>query len=405
MLRVENISQAAAQAARRALRPRRRRRLRPALRGGRVRQAAGVHRSGGAALLARRGDPARQEPRPRRGRGLSRSSTRRAPRAIADGYGLLHELGAVDDEKNLTDVGRELARLPLDPRVARMLVAARAEGCLEQMLVIAAALSVQDPRERPLERAAAADERHARFADEQLGFPLATSSCGSCSRARWRSPAARTSSPFRACASGATSTRSCSTTLDELEWKFSSVQPGEAGGLPRHPPRAARRPARQRRHARRGRRQLHRRARHQVLGASGLVDEEGRALDHGRRAGRDDAPVRALRRRHRPEVAGGARRAPAQARPAASRTGKRAAARWSRSSAARSTACRSTPTAACTTGRSTRSSRARSSSARRWWRATSTRARRSSRTTGASPPTSSASSTSRAARTSWSTTS
>jgi ATP-dependent helicase HrpA len=93
-----------------------------------------------------------------------------SPRAITDGYGLLHELGAVDDQKSLTDIGRELARLPLDPRVARMLVAAREERCLEQVLIIAAALSVQDPRERPLERAAAADEKHARFADESSDF-------------------------------------------------------------------------------------------------------------------------------------------------------------------------------------------------------------------------------------------
>ncbi|HLX79267.1 MAG TPA: ATP-dependent RNA helicase HrpA, partial [Burkholderiales bacterium] len=93
-----------------------------------------------------------------------------SPRAIADGYGLLNELGAVDDENALTDTGRELARLPLDPRVGRMLVAAKAEGCLEQMLVIAAALSVQDPRDRPLDKAAAADERHAKFADERSDF-------------------------------------------------------------------------------------------------------------------------------------------------------------------------------------------------------------------------------------------
>jgi ATP-dependent helicase HrpA len=91
-------------------------------------------------------------------------------RAVADGYALLHELGAVDQQKNLTEIGAELARLPLDPRVARMLVAARAEGCLEQVSVIAAALSVQDPRERPMERAAQADERHARFADERSDF-------------------------------------------------------------------------------------------------------------------------------------------------------------------------------------------------------------------------------------------
>ncbi len=91
-------------------------------------------------------------------------------RAIADGYDLLTELGAVDEARALTDVGRELARLPLDPRVARMLVAARAEGCLEQVLVIAAALSVQDPRERPLEKAASADERHGALAEERSDF-------------------------------------------------------------------------------------------------------------------------------------------------------------------------------------------------------------------------------------------
>jgi ATP-dependent helicase HrpA len=91
-------------------------------------------------------------------------------RAIADGYGLLAELGAVDESNELTDVGRELARLPLDPRVGRMLIAARAESCLEQLLVIAAALSVQDPRERPLAKQGAADERHARFADERSDF-------------------------------------------------------------------------------------------------------------------------------------------------------------------------------------------------------------------------------------------
>jgi ATP-dependent helicase HrpA len=93
-----------------------------------------------------------------------------APRAIADGYALLTELGAVDERNELTDIGGELARLPLDPRVGRMLVAARTEGSLEQVLIIAAALSVQDPRQRPLERAAAAEERHAKFADERSDF-------------------------------------------------------------------------------------------------------------------------------------------------------------------------------------------------------------------------------------------
>jgi ATP-dependent helicase HrpA len=93
-----------------------------------------------------------------------------SPRAIADGYALLAELGAVDSANELTSVGNELARLPLDPRVGRMLIAARDEGCLEQVRVIAAALSVQDPRERPADKAAAADERHAQFAHERSDF-------------------------------------------------------------------------------------------------------------------------------------------------------------------------------------------------------------------------------------------
>jgi ATP-dependent helicase HrpA len=93
-----------------------------------------------------------------------------SPRAIADGYALLQELGAIDEKNELTAIGKELARLPLDPRVARMLVAARDERCLAPVRVIAAALSVQDPRERPLERAAAADERHKQFADERSDF-------------------------------------------------------------------------------------------------------------------------------------------------------------------------------------------------------------------------------------------
>ncbi|MGH8745821.1 MAG: ATP-dependent RNA helicase HrpA, partial [Burkholderiales bacterium] len=93
-----------------------------------------------------------------------------SPRAIADGYALLAELGAVDDAKQLTETGRELAKLPLDPRIGRMLIAARREGCLEQVLVIASALSVQDPRVRPADNPAAADERHKRFADERSDF-------------------------------------------------------------------------------------------------------------------------------------------------------------------------------------------------------------------------------------------
>lgn len=93
-----------------------------------------------------------------------------APKAIADGYQLLAELGAVDEEKRLTEIGAQLAKLPIDPRVARMILAARGENCLREVLIIAAALSVQDPRERPFERQEAADQSHARFVDERSDF-------------------------------------------------------------------------------------------------------------------------------------------------------------------------------------------------------------------------------------------
>ena len=91
-------------------------------------------------------------------------------RAIADGYALLEELGAIDAQKTLTPLGRELSALPLDPRVGRMLIGARAERCLDEVMVIASALAGQDPRQRPMERAAAADEKHKRFADERSDF-------------------------------------------------------------------------------------------------------------------------------------------------------------------------------------------------------------------------------------------
>ena len=85
------------------------------------------------------------------------------PRMITDGYQLLDELGAVDDARELTQSGRELAKLPLDPRIGRMILAARDGHCLREMLVIAAALSVQDPRERPQEQLGTADQAHAKW--------------------------------------------------------------------------------------------------------------------------------------------------------------------------------------------------------------------------------------------------
>jgi ATP-dependent helicase HrpA len=91
-------------------------------------------------------------------------------RAIADGYALLLELGAVDEQRRLTPVGARLAELPLDPQLARMVVAARDENCLSEMLVIAAGLAIQDPRDRPMEKAEAADTAHAQFADDRSEF-------------------------------------------------------------------------------------------------------------------------------------------------------------------------------------------------------------------------------------------
>lgn len=91
-------------------------------------------------------------------------------RAIADGYQLLAELGAVDDANELTAMGQELAKLPLDPRVGRMILEARSRGALDEVLVIASALSVQDVRDRPMEAQQQADQAHAKFDDEKSEF-------------------------------------------------------------------------------------------------------------------------------------------------------------------------------------------------------------------------------------------
>jgi ATP-dependent helicase HrpA len=91
-------------------------------------------------------------------------------RAIADGYQLLNELGAVDDANELTAMGQELAKLPLDPRVGRMILEARSRQALDEVLVIASALSVQDVRDRPMEAQQQADQAHAKFDDEKSEF-------------------------------------------------------------------------------------------------------------------------------------------------------------------------------------------------------------------------------------------
>jgi ATP-dependent helicase HrpA len=96
-------------------------------------------------------------------------------RQITDGVQLLQELGAFDpeakdDRNRLTEVGRTLAQLPVDPRMARMVLEAAQNGSVHEVMIIAAALSIQDPRERPAEKQQAADEKHARFADKNSDF-------------------------------------------------------------------------------------------------------------------------------------------------------------------------------------------------------------------------------------------
>ncbi|WP_397545512.1 ATP-dependent RNA helicase HrpA [Roseateles oligotrophus] len=91
-------------------------------------------------------------------------------KAIADGYQLLNELGAVDDANELTRMGKELGKLPLDPRVGRMILEARSREALAEILIIASALSGQDVRDRPMEQQQAADERHKKFDDDKSEF-------------------------------------------------------------------------------------------------------------------------------------------------------------------------------------------------------------------------------------------
>lgn len=91
-------------------------------------------------------------------------------RSVRDGVQLLQELGAFDQHGAITDLGRRLARLPVDPRLGRMILQAQTEGCVREMLVLAAALTIADPRERPSDREEAARQKHARFADEHSDF-------------------------------------------------------------------------------------------------------------------------------------------------------------------------------------------------------------------------------------------
>ncbi len=324
------------------------------------------------------------------------------PRAITDGYQLLTELGALDDAGELTTIGRELGRLPLDPRIGRMILAARDERCMAEVLVLAAALSIQDPRDRPADQREAADDAQRVFVDERSDFVLGPEAVGlvcegSVRRGAASQEPAAAARPLpvalRLAAADARVARRPPAARDDRR-RASLARGRGAGDRGPDPSRAARRPARQHRAAfgrRRGsRRALPRRARHPLLDLAGLRarEEERRGegpLGDGRGTGRDAAALRAT---------GRAASSPSGSRPSArissrrrtaSRTGRRSARPSSCSSAGRSTGCRCTSSDASTSRRSIRSRRARCSCARRWSRrcciGTATRRRRTSRAT------------------------
>lgn len=91
-------------------------------------------------------------------------------RFINDGFKLLQELGAVDAKRNITHIGWQLSRLPIDPRLGRMVIEASRNNCLRELLIIVSALSIQDPRERPQEKRQASDEKHRAYAHEESDF-------------------------------------------------------------------------------------------------------------------------------------------------------------------------------------------------------------------------------------------
>ena len=135
------------------------------------------------------------------------------PRQIEDGYRQLFELGAIDDNRSLTTIGHELARLPVDPKIGRLLLASREFHCLSEMVILAAALSIQDPRDRPQALREQSDRAHEEFRDEPRISPSCSTSGNSSTRnSSTRNPtasstrrAASISSRTCGCASGVTS--------------------------------------------------------------------------------------------------------------------------------------------------------------------------------------------------------
>ena len=170
-LPIEPISRASADQRKGRCGRARRRDLRPALLGGGLRRAAGVHRARGAAHESRERDPPDGRARAGGHRGVPLPSGARPPPG-ARRRRAAHELRALDPSaaEPLTPLGRKLARLPIDPRFGRMVLEADRLDCVREVIVIAAALSIQDPRERPTEQRAQADQLHARFTDRSSDF-------------------------------------------------------------------------------------------------------------------------------------------------------------------------------------------------------------------------------------------
>ena len=307
-------------------------------------------------------------------------------------------------------VGRQLARLPIEPRFARMVLESKAQGVSREVLAIVAGLTIQDPRERPLERREQADGFHARFVDPTSDF-LSLLNLWNHLEEQQRQ------------LSGSAFRRMCKAEflnyLRVREWQdlyrqlvrlakplgLHVAAAGRRAERRRHPPGAARRPAladraaRRRedleRSRRRGRRariraqgptpagRVPRRPQHAVRDLPRFgAREEATARAHERRARRDEPAVRAHQRRHRPGLGRAARRARSRSASSANRAGSADRARPSPTRRSRCSACRSWRSGASSSAGSTRCSRASSSSGTRSSRRTGTRA---GSTAGCSP--------------------
>ena len=251
-LQVETDLAGVRQPARRPLRARRGGRLHAAVCGGGLRRAARVHRSRDPAHRRSRRSILRMKSlQTRRGRRVSRSSSRRPARAIADGYQLLQELGAVDDGNALTPLGWQLAKLPIDPRVARMILAARTAALPERSADHRVRAVGAGPA-RPAVRARGRGRQGARAVRRRaIGFPRYLKLWDFFERGDRaqevepqadRRAAAPVSCRIGGCANGATSMASCMT----LVRRTGNGNVNEhAGDIRADPPRAAGGPARQ----------------------------------------------------------------------------------------------------------------------------------------------------------------